>query len=160
MITYQQRVDREVDQLKGCYTVHSEKIKDGKTCVYVYDERNRYIKMYLQDIYPFKPPKVIIVKRDNEEEYISLYQKLACFYIKELRIYKKDDYFCICCNNMIKNWSPIRRLIHVVNECRQIEDWFYDLRSAYYGMKVLNKKENLYKDIITMICSYIYAPYI
>ena len=141
MITYQQRIDREVDQLKGCYTVHSEKIKDGKTCVYVYDERNRYIKMYLQAIYPFKPPKLIIVKRDNEEEYISLYQKLACF-------------------NMIKNWSPIRRLIHVVNECRQIEDWFYDLRSAYYGMKVLNKKENLYKDIITMICSYIYAPYI
>lgn len=153
----QRRLDREINVIQGYYFVKVVIIPKKEMCIYVFDERNHFMKLYLDVNYPFKPPRFMISDRTetHDELYYKVIQKLTSFYQKKLDI-KTHGSYCICCNNIVCDWSPGYRLIHLIREFKDMENWFHDLRSAYFGMESLKQNKILLKDVITYIGSYIY----
>lgn len=152
------RVDREINVIHGYYAVKLVIIPNEEICVYVFDERNRFMKLYLDKHYPFKPPQFMISNRHEtcHEVYHKLIKNLAIFYMKKLNI-KPHGTYCLCCDNLICDWSPGCHMIHLIREFKSMESWFRDLRSAYFGMKSLKEQGSLFKDLRIHIGSYIYC---
>ena len=69
---------------------------------------------------------------------------------------KENKNSCFCCNNITCEWTPGYRMLNIIRECKDLESWFRDVRSAYFGSQVLKQKKKLYKESIPHICSYIY----
>ena len=151
------RLEREIDVIQGYYSVKVMIIPKKEMCIYVFDELNRFMKLYMDINYPFKPPQFMISDRTetHHELYYVMVQKLASFYQKKLNI-KTHGSYCICCDNIVCDWSPGYHLIHLIREFKDMEKWFHDLRSGYFGMESLKQKKILFKDVITYIGSYIY----
>lgn len=153
MYLYIKRIASDVSQLEKHFDTYKHIEINSEITIYVFDEMDRYVKIKLNTYYPMKPPILYIVKNSKEYNYIYLYKNLSKFYIKNLSL-KNDN--IILYNNIIHQWKPINRLIDVVREYKKIEIWFNTIRSLYYGIKVLNKKQQISDDVIKLICSYIY----
>lgn len=153
---YRRRVEREVNEMNGYFYVKLIIIPNKEMCIYVYDMRNRLLKLYVNNEYPFSPPKLTIASKDetHEDVYWKVIQRISSFYTSKLSI-EQTPRLCLCCHTLCNNWTPSMRMLHMIRECEAMESWFRDLRSAYYGKKVLSYKK-VYKYNILHICSYIY----
>jgi hypothetical protein len=160
---FHSRINRELDVLRGSYMlyVHENTDPDEKSLimdVIVIDGKNRYFKIKLNRDYPFRPPPLMYMRKDikDEKEYVMCIRDLVSFYQTRLNLVSHPT-VCICCNNLTCNWSPGCRMADILYEQRNFESWFKDLRSGYFGIRALEQKKNLYKDVIVHISQYIYS---
>lgn len=153
---YRRRVEREVNEMDGYFDIKLIIIPNKEMCIYVYDTCNRILKLYINNDYPFSMPKLTIANKYemHEDVYWKVIQHISAFYISKLGI-NHNPSFCLCCHTLCNDWTPSRRMLHMIRECEAMESWFRDLRSAYYGKKTLSIKK-VYKYNILHICSYIY----
>ena len=151
---------REIDIIKGYYStqfVTDYSLSKTNNYLYIFDGKNRYIIIDTPHDYPFKPPFVMLQNKETlqKQSMYETYKHFIYFYINKMEDLKSvNNKCCFCCNNLSKHWSPSNRIISMIKECKQIENWFEDIRSGYYGKKILQKK--LIKDLVLYIGTYIY----
>lgn len=160
---YQRRIHRELDVLRAQYEIQLKKYKNNQTRIYIFDEKQRFLTFVLPLDYPFKSPSLCFYNNNTGEliENMKLFHSLSSFYIN---YFKYLDHFhnpskCLLCCYQRPQWSPGNKLIMLLNDHKKIEEWFYIIRSAYFGKKALNKQNKLIKDIVEIIVQYIYEPY-
>lgn len=111
---YSYRIDKEIEMINSRY----------KTKIF-YD--NDYIiislKISLYNIsiiircskiccYPFYTPVVYI----NNKSYCDFLYKMS----KKISYLYKNKYKCLCCNNILTKWTPIKLLIDIINEINNV----------------------------------------
>ena len=160
---YQRRINRELDILRTQYDIQLKKDKHALTRIYIFDEKQRFLMFVLPDDYPFKPPSLCFYNNTTGEliENMKLFHNLSSFYLNYFKYLDNlhNPTKCLLCCYQRPNWSPGNKLITLLNDHKKIEEWFYTLRSAYFGTKTLNKQNKLIKEIIEIVIQYIYEPY-
>ena len=111
---YSYRINKEIKMIKSKYN----------TKIF-YD--NDYIiisvKLYSYNIsiiircskiscYPFYTPIVYI----NNKSYCDFLYKMS----KKITYLYKNNYKCLCCNNILSKWAPIKLLIDIINEIENV----------------------------------------
>ena len=105
---------------------------------FTFHYKNNEIKINIQDMYPFKPPILLIHDKDHIDWFLKQYIELNIF-LKKFRI--KND--CICCHTIICNWLPTYTIDQVVNEYKLYYDKYEILKSIQ-----LLYKQKLFDDLI------------
>lgn len=96
----------------------------------------RYIKCTFTDMYPFKPPNIII----NHNNYVSLLH----FNIKHLKLLKLNESYCFCCESITctDKWYPtfnIYKLLMEINKNIKYKmDYTYNICVNVIKRKYLN----------------------
>jgi hypothetical protein len=105
---------------------------------FTFHYKNNEIKIDIQDLYPFKPPILLIHNKDHIEWFLKEYVQLNDF-LKKFRI--TND--CICCRTMICSWVPTYTIDQVLNEYKL----YYDKYEILKSMQLLYKQQ-LFDDLI------------
>ncbi len=147
---YHKRVLRDIDLLKTNYEVHIE--EDNKKMIHIIDYE-KYYQMEITPNFPFHCAKLFCINRQTNERllYYRLYGSWVHFYRKKMN----NDSLCFCCNNLNYNWSPQHRMSDIVKEARDFYEYFKDIRSFYFGKKILIKINYLNNDIVKYILNFL-----
>ena len=105
---------------------------------FTFHYKHNEIKIVLHELYPFKPPTLLIHNKDHIDWFLKEYIKLNIF-LQKFRI--KND--CICCHTMICSWLPTYTIEQVVNEYKLYYDKYEILKSIQ-----LLYKQQLFDDLI------------
>ena len=70
---------------------------------------------------------------------------------------KKQKIRCLCCSTLLctNNWSPAKKLIHIINEYKINKRLMKQIRDEKYVYYVT--KDRLPQEIIDIIINYIYS---
>lgn len=130
-----------------------EKNVDNKYFIYIYLKINKTKYLFkLKHDYPFSAPEILI---NIENKYIDYYEyifKLYTFYNNKINI---DGVTCPCCFNLLCNYNLNYKLIHFVDEILNYNDLIIKLSNKYFGLLILNKKNNLNDNINNYIIQYL-----
>lgn len=100
--------------------------------------KNNEIKIVLDDLYPFKPPLLLIDNKDHIDWFLKKYIKMNIF-LKKFRITNE----CICCHTMICSWVPTYTIDEVIDEYKLYYDKYEILKSMQ-----LFYEQQLFDDLI------------
>lgn len=151
---YNKRVLRDIDLLKTNYDIHID--ENDKTIIYIMDHE-KYYQMDILLNFPFHCPRLYCINRETNSRllYYSLYGSWVHFYRKKMN----DDSICLCCNNLNYNWSPKHRMSDIIKEARTFYEYFKNVRSFYFGRKLLMKINYLNNDVMKYILDYLSDGY-
>ena len=100
--------------------------------------KNNEIKIVLDDLYPFKPPLLIIDNKDHIDWFLKKNIEINIF-LKKFRITNQ----CICCHTMICRWVPTYTIDEVIDEYKL----FYDKYEFLKSMQLFYEQQ-LFDDLI------------
>ena len=105
---------------------------------FIFEYKNKKIKINIHDAYPFKAPILLIHEKDHIDWFLKEYKKLNCF-LNKFRITNK----CICCDTIICSWIPTYTIDQVIDEYK----FYYD---KYEFIKTIQSfyKKDFFDDLI------------
>jgi hypothetical protein len=102
--------------------------------------KNNEIKINIQDLYPFKPPQLLIRNIDHIDWFLKQYVQFNQFnFLKKFNITNQ----CICCDTIICSWVPTYTIDQVIDEYKLYYDKYEILKSMQ-----LFYKQQLFDDLI------------
>jgi hypothetical protein len=105
---------------------------------FTFDYKNKEIKININDLYPFKPPSLLIDNKDHIDWFLKEYIQINIF-LKKFRITNE----CICCHTMICSWVPTYTIDQVIDEYKL----YYDKYEILKFMQLIYKQQ-LFDDLI------------
>lgn len=100
--------------------------------------KNNEIKIIIKDMYPFKPPQLLIDNTDYITWFLKEYIQMNSF-LKKFNI--TND--CICCHTIICSWVPTYTIDQIIDEYKLYYDKYEILKSMQ-----LFYKQQLFDDLI------------
>lgn len=100
--------------------------------------KNNEIKIVLDDMYPFKPPLLLIDNTDHIDWFLKKYIQINIF-LNNFRITNQ----CICCHTIICSWVPTYTIDQVIDEYKLCYDKYEIIKSME-----LFYKQQLFDDLI------------
>ena len=100
--------------------------------------KNNEIKINIQDMYPFKPPILLVHNKDHIEWFLKEYIELNSF-LKKFRITNE----CICCHTIACSWVPTYTIDQIIDEYKL----YYDKYETLKSIKLLYNQQ-LFDDLI------------
>lgn len=98
---------------------------------FMFTYKNQEIKIIINDVYPFKPPKLIIEEKDHIDWFLKKYMEFK--FLKKFGI--KND--CICCQTIICKWVPTFTIDQVLDEYKL----YYDKYELIKKIHILFKQQ-------------------
>ena len=114
---------------------------------YSFDYKNKEIKIVLNDVYPFKPPKLLIDEKDHIDWFLKEYIEFN--FLKKFHLENE----CICCRTIVCNWVPTFTIDQVIDEYKKYYDKYELIKCIQLFLKksifddLVNEKIFLYIDI-------------
>ena len=105
---------------------------------FTFDYKNKELKINIHDLYPFKPPSLLIDNKDHIDWFLKEYIQINIF-LKKFRITNE----CICCHTMICSWVPTYTIDQVIDEYKL----YYDKYEVLKFMQLFYKQQ-LFDDLI------------
>lgn len=90
---------------------------------FTFNYKNQQIQIVLTDLYPFKPPLLLIHKKDHIDWFLKEYLQFK--FLKKFTV--KPD--CICCHTIICSWVPTYTIDQVLDEYKMYYDKYELLKS-------------------------------
>ena len=100
--------------------------------------KNNEIKININDVYPFKPPILLIHNRDHIDWFLKEYIQINIF-LKKFRIINQ----CICCHTITCRWVPTYTIDEIIDEYKL----YYDKYELLKNMQIFYKKQ-LFDDLV------------
>jgi len=104
---------------------------------FTFNYKNKEIKIILDDVYPFKPPLLLIDNKDHIDWFLKEYTKFT--FLKKFSIINK----CICCDTMICRWVPTFTIDNIIDEYKSYYDK-YELLSILH----IFLKQHFFDDLV------------
>jgi ubiquitin-protein ligase len=98
---------------------------------FTFTYKNQEIKININDVYPFKPPKLLIEEKDHIDWFLKKYMEFN--FLKKFGI--KND--CICCHTIICKWVPTFTIDQVLDEYKL----YYDKYELIKKIHILFKQQ-------------------
>ena len=134
-----------------------EKYKDCNITITETEEKNsgfcaevcfKHLKFKIPNSYPFKPPKLFVNNID--------YQSMLCINNKEInKELKNRNIPCLCCNSILCHWSPIYKIIDLIDEFYTIKKIIFNSRAKMLLEKICIKNNIYFENIVKKIISFL-----
>jgi hypothetical protein len=98
---------------------------------FTFSYKNKKIKIVLNDVYPFKPPILLIDEKDHIDWFLKKYSEFE--FLKKFSITNQ----CICCDTIICRWVPTFTIDTVLDEYKL----YYDKYEILHTLQLFLKKE-------------------
>ena len=100
-----------------------------------FDYKNNEIKIIIKDMYPFKPPQLLIHNIDHINWFLKKYIQINIF-LKKFRITNQ----CICCDTIICSWVPTYTIDQVIDEYKLYYDKYELLKcmQTFYNIQLFD----------------------
>ena len=124
--------------------LEKEKVRSKNTIDwdnFTFNYKNKEIKIILNDVYPFKPPALLMHEKDKDVDHIDWFLKKYTEYkfLKKFNIINP----CICCDTMICRWVPTFTIDNIVDEYKI----YYDKYEILHILQLFLKQE-LFDDLV------------
>ena len=146
----EKRINREIKELSKIYKYIDKSYDESIPTKKIVLEFDIY-KFVVNKFYPFKPPTLYI---NNIDYQTMIFTNDDLFITDRL---KKQKIRCLCCSTLLctNNWSPAKKLIHIINEYKINKRIMKQIRDEKYVYYVT--KDRLPQEIIDIIINYIYS---
>jgi hypothetical protein len=111
----------------------------------IFNYKNKEIKIVLNDVYPFKPPTLLIDNKDHIDWFLKKYTEYK--FLKKFSITNP----CICCDTMICSWVPTFTIDNVIDECKVYYDKYEILHILHLFLKKQFFDDLVYQEIFLYI---------
>ena len=98
---------------------------------FTFNYKNKEIKIVLNDVYPFKPPLLLINDKDHIDWFLKKYTEFK--FLKKFSIINP----CICCDTMICRWVPTFTIDNIVDEYKL----YYDKYERLHILQIFLKQQ-------------------
>lgn len=154
---FKKRINNDVKLLDNYNNLILDKIQeknvDNIYFIFIYFQINKIKYMFkLKYDYPLSPPQILI---NIDNLYLDYYEhifKLYTFYNNKINVH---DVTCPCCFNLLCNYNLTYKLINFVDEILNYNNLITRLSNKYFGLLLLNKKNNLNDNINNYIIEYL-----
>lgn len=106
----------------------------------------------LKHDYPFSAPEILINIENKYTDYYEYIFNLYCFYKNKINT---NDVTCPCCFNLLCNYNLNYKLVNFIDEIIKYNKLIMQLSNKYFGLLILNKKNNLNDNINSYIINYL-----
>ena len=121
---------------------------------FTFNYKNKEIKIVLNDVYPFKPP-ILLINNKKCIEHIDHIDHIDWFLKKytEFKFLKKFSIInpCICCDTMICRWVPTFTIDNVIDEYKLYYDKYEILNILHIFLKQQFFDDLVYEKIFLYI---------
>jgi hypothetical protein len=120
--------------------LEKEKVRSKNTIDwdnFTFKYKNKEIKIILNNVYPFKPPILLIDDKDHIDWFLKKNTQLK--FLKKFSIANQ----CICCNTIICRWVPTFTIDNIVDEYKV----YYDKYELLTILQLFLKQE-IFDDLV------------
>jgi len=124
--------------------LRSKNVIDWENLIFEY--KNKKINIGINNIYPFKPPILLVENIDHIDWFLKEYKRFT--FLKKFRINA-----CICCDTIICSWLPTYTIDQVIDEYKLYYDKYELLQKIEFVFQqqffddLVHEKIFLYLDI-------------
>jgi|TARA_B110000285_G_scaffold231293_1_gene299679 hypothetical protein len=130
-----------------------EKNVDNKYFIFIYLKINKIKYLFkLKHDYPFSAPEILINIENKYTDYYEYLFDLYCFYKNKINT---NHITCPCCFNLLCNYNLNYKLVNFIDEIIKYNKLIMQLSNKYFGLLILNKKNNLNDYINSYIIEYL-----